>query len=136
MEPVTLIISALVAGAAAAGKDVGKQAVKDAYNGLKSIIKKWFSKKENADGELALEKHEHDPETWEKPLKKSLSETGAAKASEIFDAVKALKQALESTPEGQRVLSKYSLNIKDSEIGIIGDNAKVEGGIHFGDSKK
>jgi len=43
MEPVTAtIVAALVAGAVAATKDVAAQAIKDTYNGLKSLIVKKF----------------------------------------------------------------------------------------------
>ena len=42
MEPISLIIAALVAGATAATKDTAGQAVKDAYEGLKTLIKRKF----------------------------------------------------------------------------------------------
>lgn len=133
MEPITTtaIISTLAAGALAASKDVGKQAVKDAYVGLKAAIKKWFEKKAKTEGEMVLEQHEKDPDTWEKPLEKSLTDTEAAKAPEVIDAVALLKQALESSSEGRKIISKYNLNIQNSEVGIIGDRAKV-GKIDFG----
>ena len=40
MEPISLILAALVAGATAATKDTAGAAVKDAYEGLKALIKK------------------------------------------------------------------------------------------------
>jgi hypothetical protein len=40
MDPITVIVTALIAGAAAAAKDVSVQAVKDAYNGLKTVVVK------------------------------------------------------------------------------------------------
>jgi hypothetical protein len=43
MEPTTLIISALVAGATAALKETASQAVKDAYAGLKALVQKHFA---------------------------------------------------------------------------------------------
>jgi hypothetical protein len=43
MDPVTLILTALVAGAAASVKDTANQAVKDAYNGLQDLIKRKFA---------------------------------------------------------------------------------------------
>jgi hypothetical protein len=136
MEPVTLIIGALAAGAAAAGKDVGKQAVKDAYDALKSVIKKWFAEKQKPEGETALAKYEGKPQVWEAPLKDSLVETGADKAPEILKAVEVFKQALQRTPEGQKVIAKYNLDITGSQVGVIGDHAKIEGGIHFGETKR
>ena len=42
MEPISLILAALAAGAAAAAKDTAGTAVKDAYEGLKALIKKKF----------------------------------------------------------------------------------------------
>jgi hypothetical protein len=38
MDPVTLIVSALVAGAATAAKDTTSNVVKDAYSGLKGLL--------------------------------------------------------------------------------------------------
>jgi Flp pilus assembly pilin Flp len=43
MDPISLIITALVAGALAATKDTAETAVKDAYQGLKTLIKKKFT---------------------------------------------------------------------------------------------
>jgi disulfide oxidoreductase YuzD len=42
MEPISLILAALGAGAIAATKDVAGSAVKDAYEGLKTLMKRKF----------------------------------------------------------------------------------------------
>jgi hypothetical protein len=42
MDPISLIIAALGAGALAGAKDTAGTAVKDAYQGLKTLIKKKF----------------------------------------------------------------------------------------------
>ncbi|MFN7216623.1 MULTISPECIES: hypothetical protein [unclassified Microcystis] len=42
MEPISLILAALAAGAVAAAKDTAGTAVKDAYESLKALIKKKF----------------------------------------------------------------------------------------------
>ena len=133
MEPVTLIVGALAAGAAAAAKDTASQAVKDAYGGLKSLILKQFTDKKDSKGEMALSEYEDDPVTWEKPLSKSLIEAGADKSPDIRNSVETLKKAMEAMPEGERILAKY--NIKDCDVGIIGDHANVVGGIHIGGKK-
>ena len=41
MEPVSLIIAALTAGAVAAAKDTAEKGVKDTYQGLKTLIEKF-----------------------------------------------------------------------------------------------
>jgi hypothetical protein len=38
MDPVTLIVPALVAGAASAAQDTASNAVKDAYSGIKALL--------------------------------------------------------------------------------------------------
>ena len=44
MDPITIIMTAIVAGAAAAlSKEIGAQAVKEAYTGLKTLITRKFS---------------------------------------------------------------------------------------------
>ena len=43
MDPVTLILTALAAGAALGVKDTASAAVKDAYEGLKALVKKRFA---------------------------------------------------------------------------------------------
>jgi hypothetical protein len=48
MEPISLIIAALGAGAIAAAKDTASTAVKDAYQGLKTLIKKKFESEPKA----------------------------------------------------------------------------------------
>jgi disulfide oxidoreductase YuzD len=132
MEPVSVITGAIVTGAAAAAKGVGKQVVKDAYEGLKALVKRRFSEKEKPEGEMALVKIEEKPEVWEAPLKETLVETGADKDEEIIRAAEKLVTALKSTPEGREVIGKYNLNIKDSQVGVIGDRAEIKDGIHFG----
>ncbi len=131
MEPLTLILGALAAGATAAAKDTASQAIKDAYAGLKTLIQRRFAEKKAPEGEMALTKYEEKPDVWEAPLKDALVETDTDQAAEILKAAEALKQALEQTSEGREAVSKYILNIQGSEVGVIGDGAQV-GKIHFG----
>ena len=134
MEPTTLILGALATGATAAVKDTASQAAKDAYAALKTLIQRRFAEKKSPEGEMALTKYEEKPTVWEEPLKDALVETETDKASEVLNAAEALKQALEQTAEGRAAVSKYILNIQNSEVGVIGDGAKV-GRIDFGGKK-
>ena len=81
MDPVTLIITALTAGAAAGGQSVVTDAIKDAYAGLKVLIKRKFAGKPSA--EVALTEHENDPQTWQAPLKKALLQEHLDQDAEI-----------------------------------------------------
>jgi hypothetical protein len=59
MDPISLIVTALVQGAAKAATDV----VPDAYKGLRELLRKRFAGKPAA--ELVLEEHAADPQTYE-----------------------------------------------------------------------
>lgn len=131
MEPITLILGALAAGAVAATQETAGQMIKDAYAGLKTLIKRRFAKKEKPEGEIAITKYEEKPAVWEAPLKEALLETETYKAVEIIEAAETLKQAMERTPERREAFSRY-IHIQNSQVGVIGDNATVKGGIYFG----
>ncbi len=86
MEPVSLITGALLAGL----KDVGTQAVKDAYSGLKTLIINRFKAKEKPAGEVAINKFEEKPEAWQAALEDSLKEIQIQNYSEIIEAAQKL----------------------------------------------
>ncbi len=113
MEPTSLIIAALVAGATKAAGDIAP----DLYNGLKALIKRKFAGEPKA--EMVLEEHEKDPETYEAPLKKKLQEAGADKDEEIIKKAQELLKQLE--PE-ESASGKYNIVFQ----------AEVKGG-QFGD---
>lgn len=121
MEPVSIIMAALAAGAVAGATDVASQAIKDAYAGLKALIGKRLAGKPAA--ETALTEYEQDAETWEKPLQKSLVEAGADKDQEIVDAA---QQVLQLVQPQQVAQGKYNVQIAQAQGVVIGDHAKVE----------
>jgi hypothetical protein len=61
MDPVTLIVAALAAGAGAGAKGVASDAVKDSYQGLRALVRRRLAGR--ASGEAALREHEGAPET-------------------------------------------------------------------------
>lgn len=109
MDPITLILTALVAGTAKAAGD----AVPDAYKGLKALIQQKLAGKPVA--EAMLDEHEKDPETYAAPLKKNLLEAGIDQDEEILKAAQALLEQLE--PE---VPASGTINIGQGAKGIIG----------------
>lgn len=114
MEPTSLIIAALVAGAAKAASDVAP----DAYNGLKALIKRKFAGEPKA--EMVLEEHESDPKTYEAPLKKKLAELGVDKDEEIIKVAQELLKQL--NPEDSAA-GKYHVEFKgEVKAAQVGDN--------------
>ena len=109
MDPITIILTALVTGAAKAAGD----AVPDAYKGLKALIQKKIAGKPVA--EAMLDEHEKDPETYAAPLKKNLVEAGVDKDEEILKAAQELLKQLKP-----QEAAPGTVNIGQGAKGIIG----------------
>jgi hypothetical protein len=130
MDPITLILSALVAGATAAAKETATEAVKDAYHGLKALVQRRFSGKPVA--ETALGEYEKEPEMWKEPVRGALTEIGADKDEEIIKAAQALME--KADPQGH-AQGKYNVQFAGPVYGAtIGDKNTVTN--TFGDIPK
>ena len=68
MEPITLIVTALAAGAGSAVHDGAAAALKEAYRTLREKARTRLGRQRN--GEIVLAEYEKDPVTWEGPLSK------------------------------------------------------------------
>jgi hypothetical protein len=120
MDPISLLLAALAAGATAAAKDTVEQTVKDTYAGLKALIRKRFAGKPQA--EIALAEYEKDKDTWERPLQKSLSEVGADRDEAILQQAQRLLKQINPQQASQ---GKYNINIGEARGSVIGDHAQV-----------
>ncbi len=130
MDPITLILSALVAGATAAAKETATEAVKDAYHGLRALIRSKFSGK--PDAETALGGYEKKPEVWKEPVKDALTETAADKDEAILKAAQAL--LAEADPQGH-AQGRYNVQFSGPVYGpTIGEKNIVTN--NFGDIPK
>lgn len=128
MEPITLILTALTAGAAASLKDTTSQAIKDTYNGFKMLILRKFGNELKA--QTALIEYEDDPDTYEKPLKKALSTSHLDEDQEIIAAATQLMTLVQPQQAG---MGKYNIqNTGDVQGQVIGDHANVTQ--HFGNT--
>jgi hypothetical protein len=121
MDPITLIIAALAAGASTGAidslKDDAKEAAKTAYGKLRALVQRRFSG--NARAENALADHQDEPETYEKPLAKQLTDSGAAKDEELLKAAQAVMDLVD--PKGAET-GKYSVKISGSKGVQVGDH--------------
>ena len=116
MDPVTLIETALAAGAASALQDGASGAVKNAYARLKALVTKRFTG--SPKGELVLAEHEAAPQTWEKPLAAELSAAGAEGDADLVAAAQALMSLVDEA--GSRA-GKYVVMVRDSQGVQIGE---------------
>ncbi len=124
------ITGALVTAATSGLTTVGKSAIVDTYNAIKTLIQNKYG---NTDLPDAVEKLEQKPDSQSRQgmVQEELETAGADKDKEMLDLVNQLIEALKETPEGQKAIGKYNLNITDSNVGVVGDYAKIKGGINF-----
>jgi hypothetical protein len=120
VDPITLIVAALAAGVSAGVGDSASQAVKDAYAGLKALIKKRFAG--NAKAEETLADHETDPETYEKPLAKQLKVAGVQDDPEIVRAAEELLRKADKAG----IKTKFNVQVVGGKVGIIGDYGHID----------
>jgi hypothetical protein len=126
MDPISLILTALVSGAAASVKDTASQAVKEGYNGLKTLIQSKLAGRSAA--ETALAQFEEDPDVWKAPLEKELKKAGIAQDKEIIDTAQRVMTLVQPQQAAQ---GKYNVQITGNVQGFAqGDNQTVN--MNFG----
>lgn len=128
MEPIAIILTALVAGATAAAKDTAGTAVKDAYNGLKHLLKKKFEGDPLA--QAVVDAKPEDIDKAEGLLKTKITEFSVEKDTEILRAAKTLIDTLNSESVIQG--GSPDLNLKatagrDVKVNVFGDVITKEG---------
>ena len=104
MDPVTLVVTALVAGASAGLQEATSSAVKEAYLKLKALVGRHFGDRMLA--QAALEGNEQSPTKYERPLAEEVTVTHAADDPEVRVLAQELLDALEAngTPTEQYVI--------------------------------
>ena len=120
MDPVSLIVTALAAGAGQGITDTASAAVKDAYASLKARVRKRLGGGPSA--ELVLAKHEQAPETWQAPLMAELADSGAGDDRDLIAAAQALLDLLGETA-GR---GKYAVDARGAQGVQVGDHNRQD----------
>lgn len=122
MEPITLILTALAAGASAGAldelKDDVKEKVKAAYGKLRDLVNERFREAGTSNAEAILAEYEADPESYKGPLTKKLDAAGAGEDDALAAAANAVLELIEQ--QGGKS-SKYTVTVKDSKGVMVGD---------------
>jgi hypothetical protein len=106
MDPISIIVMALVSGAAAALKPTTEQAIKDAYAGIKGLIQRKF-------GRVDVAVLETDPASKARQavVQEDLEKAGAGQDVEVLRQAKALLDAIQThAPE---VPKSVGLDLED-----------------------
>jgi hypothetical protein len=112
MEPISLIVAALVAGAVASVKDVAAEAVKDAYQGLKTLIKDRYKK-------VNVETLENNPEdeARQKIIQEDLTAANVTSDPELLEkAQTVLDEVKKNDPE---TANSVYLNLRGAKVKIL-----------------
>jgi hypothetical protein len=139
MDPITIIVTALAAGAAAGLKPTAEQIVKDAYVGIKTFIQRKYAK-------VNLTPLENKPESEKKraSVAEDLIDVGAINDLELLDQAKALLDVVyryDTTTAAaigvnlEEVRAQY-LNVRKvvaEGIGINVRKSEFTGGIDIGE---
>ncbi|BAY95744.1 MULTISPECIES: hypothetical protein [unclassified Tolypothrix] len=108
MEPISMIIAALGAGAIAAAKDTAGTAVKDAYLGLKTLIKKKFEG--DVLGQAMVDAKPEEIKQAEGLLKDKITKSGADQDQEIINLAQDLLEKIKEQPGGQQIINQTQTN--------------------------
>jgi hypothetical protein len=117
MDPLSLILAALLAGATKAAEGVAQ----DAYNGLKALIKRKFDSQNKSDSSALLDKYEQKPEKTKPLLEDELLEAGVDKDVEIIQLAQKLMEQLNPQEAAE---GKFSIQISGGTVqGLVQQNS-------------
>lgn len=119
MDPITLIVTALAAGAVSGVTESASSAVKDAYASLKALVRRRLAGQ--PDAELVLARHEQAPETWQAPLAAALGDAGADRDADLVAAAQALLHLVDAAGAG-----KYAVDVRGAQGVQIGDQGRQD----------
>src|SRR6266480_5733892 len=118
MDDLTLILTALTTGASASLQETAGTAIKDAYQGLKSLLQHKFAHRPKA--QETLVEYEDDPETYEKPLRKVLM---AHHLDQDEAVIEAARQVMAFTQNQQAVIGHTVVQNYGDIQGQVGENS-------------
>ena len=96
------IVAAISAGAVTGATDTAKSAIADAYEGLKSLVKKKFG--HDSDAAEAIDKLEAKPESGARKevLAEELKAVNSASDPELVSAAQSLLSLIKALPQGEK----------------------------------
>lgn len=120
MDPVTLIVAALAAGAATGVGETATQAVRDAYASLRTAVAARFSGHPKA--EQTLQDHADDPDAYEKPLARQIQATGTDRDPRIVALAEELIRLMTAEGAAGGSHGRYLVDLRDSRGVVVGDH--------------
>lgn len=142
MDPISIIVTALVTGAAAALKPTTEQAIKDAYAAIKALIHRKY-----AGVNIAVLENDPASQARQGVIKEDLEKASAGQDEEVLREAKALLDAIEAhAPEVPKAVGLDLQDIKGASLtaerilaegrhatGVKVKGAQIQGDIAFRD---
>lgn len=140
MDPVSMIVEALVAGASSALKDTAGKGVKEAYEGLKALLVKYWKstdggneQEKETEAKVLLKNLKEDPENFQRPLENKLTQIMPDPPLDLIEKAQQLHKLLDEVGFDER---KYStIHIRGSKNVNTG-NVTAGGDFILGGKKK
>jgi primosomal replication protein N len=128
MDPVSLIVSALLGGLTAGLTDTAGAVTKDLYEALKARLMKKTEANEDARDALTKVEKQPDSKARQELLKEELEKLPLKDDQELLNLAQSLLDALKES--GDKA-GKYKVDVQNSQGIVIGDNSNVTQ--NFGD---
>jgi hypothetical protein len=123
MDPISIIIAALAAGATAGLKPAAEQAIKDAYEGIKALIKRKYAR---VNVEVFEGKSPSD--SRKAVLREDLEQTDAGQDEEVLRQAQAVLEAIRKyAPEAARAVGVTIERVEAGAITVSDVHAKGSG---------
>ncbi len=123
MDPITLVVAALAAGASSGIAGVASETIRDAYSALKKLV---IGRLSQVDGPVPpaslVAGHEANPETYQAPLEAELRASGAESDVDVVAAARRLMALVD--PEGTAV-GKYTVDLRGATGVQVGDHGTM-----------
>jgi len=116
MEPISLILAALVAGVATGTGQSAANAIQDAYKGLRDALKRRLADKPAA--QEAVEQYTNDPEAWRGNLEVHLKQAGADQDRAVVDAASSVMRLADPAGASE---GKYNVNLAGAQGVQVGE---------------
>jgi len=119
MDPVSLITTAIVTGAALGLAETASQAVKDTYSGLKALIVRKFGSDSTPSKVIEAIEMDPDLERLRKRLAEALADVNAGELDELREVA---QQLLDQAQEQSDHTAKYVTQIMGNVQGLVQAN--------------
>lgn len=119
VDPVSVIVAALTAGAVAGAQGTATDVVKDAYAGLKAVVRRRLAGRVSGAVAVAVEQQERQPEAWRGAMEAELVAVDAGGDVAVVEAAQQLMALVDA--EGSRA-GRYRVDARGARGVQISDH--------------